>query len=205
MQHKALALSLFVLISSVAIAAQSPPDQTQSQSASAASATDKPTRQQLLTLFEVMHLRSQMQDMLKMLPTALEQQLQSEQQEVELSLMPGGGPGLTDDQKAARDQITKKYFELAEKVYPTDEMLNDMVVVYQRHLTRVDVDGILAFYRSSAGQHLVEAQPVMAKEVMPMVMTKMEGRSKDLVNRYKKELNDAIGPPKIPPPAAPKS
>jgi len=169
------------------------------------SATDQPSREQLLTLFEVMRLRAQVEDLLKLLPAALEQQLQSEQQEVELSLAPAGGGDLTPEQKATRDRITKKYLEQAARVYPMDEMLNDMVAVYQRHLTRQDVDGVLAFYRSPAGQHLIDAQPLMAREVMPAVTKKMEARSKDLVDRYRKELNDAMGAPKIPSPAAPKT
>jgi uncharacterized protein len=194
-------------LSSLASAAQSDPPAPATHTAPARTipGADVPSREQLLTLFDVMRLRTQMQDLLKMLPAALEQQLQSEQEEVELSLATAGGGDLTPDQKATRDRITKTYFELAESIYPMDEMLNDMVEVYQRHLTRDDVDGILAFYRSPAGQHLVEAQPLMAREVMPAVTKKMEARSKELVDRYKRELNDAMGPPKIPPPAAPKT
>jgi uncharacterized protein len=166
---------------------------------------EKPSREQLLTLFELMRIRSQMQDMLKMVPQAIEQQLQSEEQEVEISLQTAGGGQLTADQKAASDKVTEKYIAQTGSVYPLNEMLNDMVEVYQRHLTSNDVDGIIAFYRSPPGQHLVTAQPLMAKEVMPMVMKKMEARSKELVDRYRKDLNDAIGPPKIPvPQGAPK-
>jgi len=167
-------------------------------------AADQPSREQLLTLFHVMRIRSQMEDLLKTLPAALEQQLQSEEDEVQLSLMPMGGE-LTAEQKAARDKVTNKYIELAEKQYPVDEMLDDLVAVYQRHLSREDVEGIVAFYRSEAGQHLLDAQPLMAREVMPAVTEKFEARNKVLIERYKRELNDAIGPPKIPPPAAPKS
>jgi len=167
-------------------------------------AADQPSREQLLTLFHVMRIRSQMEDLLKTLPAALEQQLQSEEDEVQLSLMPMGGE-LTAEQKAARDKVTNKYIELAEKQYPVDEMLDDLVAVYQRHLSREDVEGIVAFYRSEAGQHLLDAQPLMAREVMPAVTEKFEARNKVLIERYKKELNDAIGAPKIPPPAAPKS
>jgi hypothetical protein len=167
-------------------------------------AADQPSREQLLTLFHVMRVRSQMEDMLKTLPAALEQQLQSEEDEVQLSLMPMGGE-LTAGQKAARDKVTNKYLELAEKQYPVDEMLDDMVAVYQHYLSREDVEGIVAFYRSEAGQHLLDAQPLMARQVMPAVTEKFEARNKVLIERYKKELNDAIGPPRIPPPAAPKS
>ncbi len=200
--------ALFVIVSlPLGAAAQAPASGAagHAKPARATSAADKPSREQLLTLFEVMRLRAQMQDLLKMLPAALEQQLQGEQEEVELSLAPAGGGDLTPEQKAARDRITQKYFALAEGIYPMDEMLSDMVEVYQRHLSREDVEGILAFYRSTPGQHLLDAQPLMAKEVMPAVTKKMEARSKDLVDRYQKELNDAMGPPKVPPPAAPKS
>lgn len=168
-------------------------------------AADKPTREQLLTLFSVMRIRSQTEGMLKMVPAALQQQLQSEEQEVEITLSPGGGE-LTEDQKAARDKVTTKYFQMTASIYPMDEMLNDMVEVYQRHLTREDVDAITAFYRSTPGQHILDAQPLMAREVMPAVMKKLELRNKDLVERYRKELNETMGPPKVvPPPASPKS
>lgn len=164
------------------------------------SAADKPSREQLLTLFDLMRIRAQMENMLKMVPQAIEQQLQSEEQEVEIGLQTAGGGQLTPDQKAASDRVTQKYIAQTASIYPTNEMLNDMVEVYQRHLSRGDVDGIIAFYRSPPGQHLVAAQPLMAQEVMPMVMKKMEARSKELTDRYRKELNDAMGPPKIPPP-----
>jgi hypothetical protein len=189
-----------------ALPAQTSPAQPADHGAAPArtiSAAEEPSRAQLLTLFEVMRIRAQMSDMLKMLPAALQQQLQSEGEEVQLSLKPMGGE-LTPDQAAARDRITRKYTSLTENIYPVDDMLNDMVEVYRRHLSRGDVDGIIAFYRSTPGQHILDAQPLMAREVMPLVQEKMEARNKDLIERYRKDLNDAMGPPKVPPPAAPK-
>jgi hypothetical protein len=179
-----------------------PPAHDTASTARTIAPADKPSREQLLTLFDIMRIRSQMQDMLKMVPTAIEQQLQGEEQEVEISLQTAGGGQLTPDQRAASDKVTSKFIAQTANIYPVNEMLNDMVEVYQRHLSRDDVDGIIAFYRSPPGQHLVAAQPLMAQEVMPMVMKKMEARSKDLVDRYRKELNDAMGPPKIPLPQA---
>jgi len=177
-----------------------PPADDAASTARIISPADKPSREQLLTLFDLMRIRAQMQDMLKMVPRAIEEQLQSEEQEVEISLESAGGGQLTADQKAVSDRITRKFVAQTANIYPMNEMLNDMVEVYQRHLSKDDVDGIIAFYRSPPGQHLVAAQPLMVQEVMPMVMKKMEARSKDLADRYRKELNDAMGPPKIPPP-----
>ena len=200
-------LSLVVLLAPLAAPAQETPAAPAEHAAHAGrviAPADAPSREQLVRLFEVMRIRSQMEDMLKMVPAALEQQLRSEQDTVEISLMPLGGE-LTAEQKAARDRVTKKYLALVGSIYPVDEMLNDMVAVYQRYLSRGDVDGILDFYRSLPGQHLLDAQPLMAKEVMPMVTKKMESRTEDLVKRYRKELNDAMGPPKVAPPPVPKS
>ncbi len=184
--------------------APAPPPDHGAATARTISAAEEPSREQLLKLFEVMRIRAQMTDMLKMLPAALQQQLQSEEQEVQISLMPMGGE-LTPEQAAARDRLTKKYITMTEKIYPVDDMLNDMIEVYRRHLSREDVDGVIAFYRSTPGQHILDAQPLMAQEVMPLVQQKMEARNKDLVERYKRELNNAMGPPKVPPPAPPKS
>lgn len=202
MRFKIVLVVATVLVSGTLTAsaqdASTPPADHATVPARTISAADKPSREQLLKLFEVMRIRAQMSDMLKMLPAALQQQLQSEEEEVQLSLMPMGGE-LTPDQVAARDRVTKKYITLTDSLYPVDDMLNDMVEVYERYLSREDVDGIIAFYRSEPGQHILDAQPIMAKEVMPLVQKKMEARNKDLVERYKKELNDVMGPPKIPP------
>jgi uncharacterized protein len=203
-----LAFATVLILGTLTASAQdasAPPADHAAPLARTISPADKPSREQLLKLFEVMRIRAQMSDMLKMLPAALQQQLQSEEEEVQLSLMPMGGE-LTAEQRAARDRVTKKYITLTDNLYPVDDMLNDMVEVYERYLSREDVDGIIAFYRSEPGQHILDAQPLMAKEVMPLVQRKMEARNKNLVERYKKELNDVMGPPKVPPQATtPKS
>ncbi len=49
---------------------------------------------------------------------------------------------------------------------PIDEMVDAMIPVYQRHLTKSDLDAIVAFYASPAGQHLLKEQPAMMSEAM---------------------------------------
>ena len=72
-------------------------------------------------------------------------------------------------------KVMSKYVGKAMDLYPADEMLADMTAIYQRHLSKDDVDGLIAFYSSPAGQHLLDAQPVIAKEYMPMVMSQGDG------------------------------
>jgi hypothetical protein len=159
-------------------------------------AADQPSREQLVQLFEVMRIRSQMATMLKMMPQAVQQQLRSEEHSFEAKMQ--GDPTLTPEQKAAVDKVTAKYMDAAFKLYPMDEMVDDLVVVYQRHLTKEDVDAITTFYKSPAGQHLLDNQPAMMKEMMPATTKKMQERAQALTASYSKDLKDALSAPAAP-------
>jgi hypothetical protein len=94
-------------------------------------------------------------------------------------------------------------------LYPVSEMLDDMSGLYQRHLTRSDVDAFIAFYASPAGQHLLDAQPAIMQEYMPLVISRMQERSKTLNEEFVKEMAEiaklpatvpVVAPPPPPPP-----
>ena len=145
-----------------------------------------------MKLFEVMRIRSQMDTMLKMMPQAVQQQMKSEEQAMQAETPGGTGP--TPEQKAAIDKVTARFVDRAFRLYPVDEMIDDMVKIYQKNLTRSDVESITAFYESPAGQHLLERQPAMMKEVMPLTMSKMQDQAKALIAEYTKELKQAMDP-----------
>ena len=84
--------------------------------------------------------------------------------------------------------------ERASDLYKSDEMIADMTALYQKYLTRSDVDGIIAFYSSSAGQRLLDIQPVIMQEYLPLVMQRMQDRVKTLTDEMQKELMEAIKP-----------
>jgi uncharacterized protein len=50
--------------------------------------------------------------------------------------------------------------------YPMKEVLDSMIPVYQKHLTKADVGNILAFYQSPTGQKMLNEMPEMSKEAM---------------------------------------
>ena len=75
---------------------------------------------------------------------------------------------------------------------PPDEMLADMTAIYQQHLSKDDVDGMIAFYNSPAGQHLLDAQPVIAQEYMPLVMSKVSERSQAMTKEMMKEMAEIV-------------
>jgi hypothetical protein len=144
------------------------------------------TREQLQKLFEVMRIRQQMANVLKTMPMIMQQAAQ--QQAAQMAAQQPGSAKLTPEQQAERDKLMQNFMAKALNMYPVDEMLDDMATIYQRHLSRDDVDSLIAFHRSPAGQHLLDAQPAILQEYMPMVMQRVQERSKALAEELKKDM-----------------
>ncbi|MGO9433537.1 MAG: DUF2059 domain-containing protein [Terracidiphilus sp.] len=156
------------------------------QAAPAIAPEDQATKEQLAKLFEVMRIRDQMQSMRKIVPMMVETQIREQLRAINSQESPGAK--LTPDQRAAMDQLLRKYVEKAVNLYPVDEMIDDMTSLYQEHLTREDVDAMIVFYGSPAGQHLLDAQPKIAQEYMPLVMKRAGERTKTLTAEMMKDM-----------------
>ncbi len=150
----------------------------------------QPTKEQLAKLFDVMRIRAQMQSMRQIVPGMVSQQIQGAVKQTEAD-MPAGTK-LTPEQREAMQKVMSKYVGKAMDLYPADEMMADMTTIYQQHLSKDDVDGLIAFYSSPAGQHLLDAQPVIAKEYMPMVMGKVTERSQAMTKEMMKEMAEIV-------------
>jgi hypothetical protein len=198
----ALVLSMIVGLGCVLGAAQTvqsgestqPAGQARGAPVSAIPADQQATKEQLAKLFEVMRIRDQMQSMRQIVPAMIQQQIKETMSETEATL--SAGKKLTPEQRAAMEKVMNKYVGKAMDLYPPDEMVADMTVLYQQHLSRDDVDGMIAFYSSPAGQHLLDAQPVIAKEYMPLVMSRVSERSKVMMKEMMKEMAEIVTTPK---------
>jgi hypothetical protein len=148
------------------------------------------TKEQVAKLFEVMHIREQMESMMKMFPSMIQQQVR--QQEKAMTENRSASGSLTPEQQAALDRVMSRFLDKAMNLFTVDEMLDDMAAIYQRHFTRDDVNAYIAFYSTPAGQHLLQITPVIMKEYMPVVMERVQERSKDLTAELSKEINDVL-------------
>jgi hypothetical protein len=151
----------------------------------------QPTQEQLIKLFEVMRIKQQMQSMRQIVPSMVQQQIQSAMKQTE-SQLPAGSK-LTPEQREKMQAIMSKYVGKAMDLYPADEMMTDMSGIYQKHLSKDDVDALIVFYSSPAGQHLLDAQPAIAQEFMPIVMAKVTQRSQAMTREMVKEMAE-VGP-----------
>jgi hypothetical protein len=155
-----------------------------------------PSKEQLAKLFEVMRLRDQMQGLMNTIPAMVKAQVQSQMGDIMAKLAPGAQ--LTDDQQAQLAALITKYVDKATNVYTVDTMISDMTTVYRHHLSKADVDAMIAFYASPAGQHLLNAQPAIMKEYTPIVMQRQRQATDQLTEEMQKDLEaftKSITPP----------
>lgn len=147
------------------------------------------SREQIARLFEVMRLRQQMESMMKSLPAVMQQQIQTTSKELTEKL---GGPSLTAQQQEAISKMTQRVMEKTASMYPVEEMIADCMGVYQRHVSRDDADAVTAFYSSPVGQRLLDAQPSIMQEYMPIVMGRMQEKTKALTDEIAKDIQEMM-------------
>jgi hypothetical protein len=181
-------LALILLVPAFAIsqstAVATAPASDDADLAAPVPADQQASKEDLNKLFEVMHLREQMQNVMKMMPQMIQQQLQQQWKQTSAKF----GGQLTPDQEAGLEKLMQKYMTQAMNVYSVDEMISDMIPVYQRHFTKDDVNALTAFYSTPAGQHMLALQPVIMKEYMPVVMKRVQESSAKLTDELANDM-----------------
>jgi hypothetical protein len=74
------------------------------------------------------------------------------------------------------------------KGFPWDEILQSMVPVYQKHLTKGEIDAIVAFYSAPAGQKLLREMPAMMAEAMQTMMPLLHKHMEAMTERMQVEV-----------------
>jgi hypothetical protein len=97
---------------------------------------------------------------------------------------------LKDKDKLPADFETRMNKRLDEyfKDLPWDEILDSMVPVYQKHLTKSDVDALVAFYSTSTGQKLMKEMPQILAESMQNMMPLMQKHIDTLNQRMQGDI-----------------
>ena len=113
-----------------------------------------------------------------------------EQEKQITSKLPDGA--IKPEQQEEMSNVINKYMEKALNIYTVNQMLDDMATIYQRHLSRADVDAYIVFYGSDAGQHLLKLTPVMMQEYMPMAMKRVQESTKTLTDEMAREMKECV-------------
>jgi hypothetical protein len=160
-----LAVSL-ILAASCAVAEQTP------------TADIPATREDVLKLFAVMNIHQQMR---LVLDTMMKQQ-----KAMLRETMRNRYPEITDEQVTQFDSMMQE----AMREYPVDAMLDDMVPVYQKHLTKTDVDAMTNFYSSPTGKKLLNEMPAMTSEGMQIAYARMQKQMESMMDQIQKMLQE---------------
>ena len=117
-----------------------------------------PSREDVLKLFDLLQITKTMDAVIKA----------TKQQSMELAeqMLREKMPDITPAQKKQFEEIIDDVMRTSLGPAAIQEMLEATIPVYQKHLTKADLDAMIAFYSSPAGQKILQEQPAMVQESM---------------------------------------
>lgn len=161
-----------------------PPTQSRAKQRTGSSkvqqASETPSTEEVLKLLNML----QVSDDLKITLDAMKTQMKhgSEQLLREKIAQP-----TADQVKQVNDIVDQEFAGIS-----MDDLIRDVVPVYQRHLTRSDVEALIAFYSSPVGQKLRREQPAMMRETMQATSANQRQKMEDLLARVELRLEQFI-------------
>ena len=142
----------------------------------AASAVDQSTRDEVVRFMELLQVRSRMTMMLDSMRVQqrrlAEQSLKTEK------------PNATPQEIQRTDRVVDTALNSVLSDQTIDQMINALVPIYQRHFSKADLDGILAFYTSPVGQKLQNETPAITQESMQATT--------DIISQKLPEIKQAV-------------
>jgi hypothetical protein len=76
------------------------------------------------------------------------------------------GQTITPERQAVLDRMREKMVAAYDEAFNSQAMQNVMLRVYQATYTQDEVDGLIAFYKTPAGQALINKSPLMMQNMM---------------------------------------
>jgi uncharacterized protein len=92
-------------------------------------------------------------------------------------------PDVTEEDLARMDRQSEDLL----KNFPLDEMLSDMIPVYQRHFTKTEIDALTAFYASPPGQKFLHEMPAVTTETMRAVYPRIQAEVEAALKRVEEK------------------
>lgn len=125
---------------------------------------DPATREQVLKMMEVMNLRQQTAETME----AYKSQMASVVMEDMKTRMPNAPDAMFEELRGAFDEMFSQI--------PVDEIVDAIVPVYQKYLTKREVEATTAFYSTAEGKSMLQKLPTMVNEGMQVSLATMKER-----------------------------
>lgn len=138
----------------------------------------RPTRADVLKLFQAMHVRNMMESVRAM---AIEQAHATLK-----DMIDGELPGATREQVAELQGMVDKTIAS----YTINNTIEDLIPIYQKHLSKSDVVTATAFFSSPTGQRILESEPVISKEALQVVNSRTGKQMAATMQQVEKRLDE---------------
>jgi hypothetical protein len=85
--------------------------------------------------------------------------------------------GLNDAQRKVMDDMSTEMVAIFRDVMSWNDLEPRLIDLYKQTLTQSDVDGMVTFYKSAAGQALIEKMPLIMQRSMTLMTDKVQSMS----------------------------
>jgi len=151
MKKYLVSIVLLALLVSMPVVAQSP-----------AAAEEPATREDIVKLFAVMKSHDQIH--------AVMDSVLKQQRIMMHDVIKKQYPDTTEEQFQRLDSSMDDFV----KAFPLDGIVEDMIPVYQKHLSKPDVEAMIAFYSGPTGQKLLHEMPAIAADSMQAMAPRLQ-------------------------------
>ncbi len=138
------------------------------------------TKEDIQRYMDVMHSHDMMQQMMDAMAKPMHQMVHQQ--------------FLKDKDKLPPDfeeRLTRMMDDMLRDM-PFDDMMQAMAPVYQKHLTRHDVNELVAFYSSPTGQKLLKEMPSIMADAMQAAMPILQNYMEKMQNRVQQETAEML-------------
>lgn len=129
-------------------------------------------------MFDVMRIRDQM----KLVMEQVYQQMRA----MERDQIENQRPSATDEDFAKLDAIAEGVM----KGMSVEGLLDDMIPVYQKHLSKADVAAMIGFYSTATGQKILGEMPSMTTEGMQAMQPRLRKMVDDATRQIEKMVRE---------------
>ena len=167
MKRLALLTVVLLCVSSICFAQQDPAD-------------SPATKEDVQRYLEVMHSREMVSKMIDAMTKPMHQMIH-EQFEKDKDKLPA-------DFETRMNKVLDDYLN----TFPWDEVLQSMVPVYQKHLTKGDIDQLVAFYSTPTGQKILRELPAITAEALQAMMPILQQRVAVMTQNLKQQVAEMM-------------
>lgn len=133
------------------------------------------TRADIQRYFEVVHTREIMQQTMDTMTVQMHSMLHDQLK---------NQPNLPADAESRLNKIMDDVM----RSLPLDDLINAMEPVFEKHLTKGDVNALVAFYSTATGQKVLKEMPTMTAEAMQASSSIIQKMMADANQRVNQEI-----------------